>query len=84
MMKKSGKHRNPTGTTGNYLSPRWGEKTKTKVTPAKESETKGSRQIKSSFPRAQETTSALRHQAEQWHLRSLLPTAMLEPITSVT
>jgi hypothetical protein len=51
MTKKSGKHRNPTGTTGNYSSsPRWGEKTKqTKVTPAKESETKASRQPKLSF-----------------------------------
>jgi hypothetical protein len=50
MTKKSGKLRNPTGTTGNYSSPRWGEKTKqTKVTPAKEGETKGSRQTKLSF-----------------------------------
>jgi hypothetical protein len=32
----------------------------------------------------QATTSALRHQAAQWHLRSLLPATMLEPITSVT
>jgi hypothetical protein len=53
MTKKSGKRRNPTGTTGNYSSPRRGEKTKqTKVTPAKESETKGSRQTKLSFPTA--------------------------------
>jgi hypothetical protein len=53
MTNKSGKRRNPTGTTGNYSSPRQGEKTKqTKVTPAKESETKGSRQSKLSFPTA--------------------------------
>jgi hypothetical protein len=51
--KKSGKRHNPTGTTGNYLSPRRGEKTKQKKgTPAKESETKGSRQTKLSFPTA--------------------------------
>jgi hypothetical protein len=53
MTKKSGKRRNPTGTTGNYSSPHRGEKTKqTKVTPAKESETKGTRQTKLSFPTA--------------------------------
>jgi hypothetical protein len=53
MMKKSGKRRNPTGITGNYSSPRWGEKSKQmKVTPVKESETKGSRQTKLSFPTA--------------------------------
>jgi hypothetical protein len=52
MMKKSGKRRNPMGTTGNYSSPRRAENTKqTKVTPAKESETKG-RQTKLSFPTA--------------------------------
>jgi hypothetical protein len=51
MTKKSGKRNNPTGTNGNNSSPRRGEKTKqTKVTPAKESETKGSRQTKLSFP----------------------------------
>jgi hypothetical protein len=53
MTKKSGKRRNPTGITGNYSSPRRGEKSKQmKVTPVKESETKGSRQTKLSFPTA--------------------------------
>jgi hypothetical protein len=53
MTKKSGKRRNPTGITGNYSSPHWGEKSKQmKVTPVKESETRGSRQTKLSFPTA--------------------------------
>jgi hypothetical protein len=50
MTKKSGKCRNPTGTTDNYWLPRQGENTKQmKVTIAKESETKGRRQTKLSF-----------------------------------
>jgi hypothetical protein len=50
MTKKSGKGRNPTRTTDNYLSSHWGEKPKqTKVTPAKESEIKGSQQAKFLF-----------------------------------
>jgi hypothetical protein len=52
IVRKSGKHRNrnPMESTGKYSLPRRGEKTKqTKVTPAKESETKGSRQTKLSF-----------------------------------
>jgi hypothetical protein len=58
MTKKSGKRRNPTGITGNYSSPRWGEKSKQmKVTPVKESETKASQQTKLSFPTAGNGTS---------------------------
>jgi hypothetical protein len=48
--RKSGKRRKPMGSTGKYSLPCRGDKTKqTKVTPAKESETKGSRQTKLSF-----------------------------------
>jgi hypothetical protein len=50
MTKPSGKRRHTTGNTGNYSSPRRGEKAKqTKVTPAKESDTKARRQTKISF-----------------------------------
>jgi hypothetical protein len=60
MTKKSGKSCNPTGTTGYYSSPSRGEKTKQmKVTPGKESEMKGSRQTKLSFPTAGNDISPL-------------------------
>jgi hypothetical protein len=53
MTNKTGKCQYLTGTTGNYFSPRPGENTKqTKVTSAKESETKPSGQTRLSFPTA--------------------------------